>query len=391
MQIKRFEGKDMREALGLVREEFGPEALVLSTRTLKKNHGYFGGFSRSIIEITAAVDRDVRRSTGAPEPTPTPMNTAVRTKPDASWNELRLTQALIHPLEAEIQQLRDTLERVSLEYDASATRDLREEVAALRRVALDLGASRRDHENPSSPGEASLERVGLAARHRQILAASGSGQRVDLLARMLDDALSPPRPENDLVTLYVGPAGVGKTTTLAKVASRTESDRKDLAIVSTDVHRLAAEAPLKAWAESKGIPFETATSPTSVAASISRLGRRPVLVDTAGCSGNDDERIRALAGLRDALGDRARVCLVLPATRKESDLREDFARFGALEPDALAITRVDESRDLGNVANLLLDGGCPPLHWITTGQRVPDDLDVADPYDLAIRILGDAA
>jgi len=389
MHIKRFEGKDMSEALRLVREELGPDALVLSTRTHKKGRGYFGGFSRSIVEVTAAIDRDVRATPAGLAPTQRPDEG--RTKPDASWDELRLTQALIHPLEAEIQQLRSSLDRITLDHDASATRDLRDEVAALRRVALDLGASRHTNEEKESPSEASLRKLGLAERHRHVLAASHPDQQVELLARMLDRALSPPRPESDLITLYVGPAGVGKTTTLAKVAGRTESDRMDLAVVSTDVHRLAAEAPLKAWAESKGIPFETAASPTSIAAAVSKLGRRPILVDTAGRSRNDARGIRELAELRDALGDRARACLVLPATRKESDLREDIERFGAISPEAMAITRLDESSELGNVANLLLDGVCPPLHWITNGQRVPTDLDVADPRDLAHRILGDAA
>jgi len=389
MHIKRFEGKDMSEALRLVREELGPDALVLSTRTHKRGRGYFGGFSRSIVQVTAAIDRDVRTTPAGIEPTKRPQEG--RTKPDPSWNELRLTQALIHPLEAEIQNLRSSLDRITLDHDTSATRDLRDEVAALRRVALDLGASQRGHEGKESPGAASLRRLGLAERHRHVLAASHPDQQVELLARLLDKALSPPRPENDLITLYVGPAGVGKTTTLAKVAGRTESDRMDLAVVSTDVHRLAAEAPLKAWAESKGIPFETAASPTSIAAAVSRLGRRPILVDTAGRSRNDSRGIQELAELRDALGDRARACLVLPATRKESDLREDIERFDAISPEAMAITRIDESSELGNVANLLLDGVCPPLHWITNGQRVPTDLGVADPYDLAHRILGDAA
>lgn len=390
MHIKRFEGSDMRDVLRRVREELGPDALVLSTRNLRRRGRLFGAFGRSVVEVTAAVDREARKAAQPQGAEERAQAASANAGPDASWNELRITRALVSPLEAEIQELREAIERLHHSPEASATSRLTEELDALRRVALDLRSARA----PQGPrGEAPFRRAGLDGRHASRLAAAveDGSQAVPALARLLDEKLRPPRPDEDAVTLYVGPTGVGKTTTLAKVAGWTRDSRDDLAVFSTDVHRVAADAPLRAWSRNNGIDFETATSPSEFATAIARLGRRPVLVDTAGRNRQDEIGMRELVQLRDALGERARVCLVLPATRKEADLHADVARFGALAPEAMAVTRIDESSDLGNVANLLLDGSCPPLHWLAAGQRVPDDLEVADPHDLAERILGAAA
>lgn len=345
----------MREVLRDVREALGPEALVISTRTVR-DRKLFGRFTRPLVEVTAAVDREPLVAK--------PTEPADDRRPTSDLgNELRLAKALVNPLEAEIQRLRRSVDQLSARPEPSI--DLAEELRALRRVAREIASSA----DPKLSARESVE--GLAGR--------------------LDAALRPPRPDDDSVMMYVGPPGAGKTTTLAKIAACTESTRGDLVVLSTDCNRLGADASLRAFAKQLDVPFETVVSPRRLAEVIAKRGRRPVLVDTAGRSRRDDSALPELRALRDALGERARVCLVLPANGRESDLRSDVARYEVLKPDAMVLTKVDESDELDDVAKLLLDGGCPPLQWIATGQRVPDDLVVADPRDLAERILGASA
>jgi len=352
MHLKRFEGASMREVLREVRETLGPDALVVSTRTVRRHRSLFGRLGGSVIEVTAAVDR-----------APGVESVAEQHQPEASWNDLRMTRALVSPLEAEIRALRSAVERLSARSEPAV--DLTRDLQALREVARE-------------------RKAGCGPRPAR-------GEPVDALAARLDAALRPPRPDENAAILYVGPPGAGKTTTLAKVAARTESFRDDLAVVTTDCHRLGADASLRAFAKQLGVPFEAAVSPGQLAQAVAKRGRRPMLIDTAGRSRRDTTALTELRMLRDALGARARVCLVLPANGREIDLRADVARYRELEPDALVLTKVDESVGLDDAASLLLGGDCPPLHWIATGQRVPEDLFVADPRDLAERILGAAA
>lgn len=132
-------------------------------------------------------------------------------------------------------------------------------------------------------------------------------------------------------------------------------------------------------------------SAPDLSASLGRLGRRPVMVDTAGHSRAESDAVADLLQLREALGSRARVHLVLSATTKEADLRAEIDRYRPLAPEAVVVTKTDESGDLANVVNVLLDESSLPLAWIGIGQRVPEDLEVPDPERLAERVMGAAA
>jgi len=386
----------MRDVLREVREELGPDALVVSTRTHRRDRRWFGKLSQPVIEVTAAVDRDLRRAEAAPDAAP-------RVVPDPSWNELRLTRALVSPLESEIRSLRATVERLAVREAPGAQEDLTQEVQRLRRLTEDFVAG-----SGQEPGRAPLSgdpytAAGLDPRHAVHLSealrsgplsepgGAPSHAAVRVLAARLEALLQPPRPASDTAVLYVGPPGAGKTTTLAKRAGRDAAMHEDLVVLSTDMHRLGASGILRAYAKQLDVPFRTSTSASGLEKALSRIGKRPILVDTPGRSRNDPEALAELQAFRDALGSRGRVCLVLPATMKEGDLRRQVDRYRVLEPDAMVLTKIDESDDCGNVANLLLDEGCPPLTWIADGQRVPGDLHVADPDDLALRILGVAA
>ncbi len=404
MHVKRFEAATLPEALAQVREALGPDALVLSTRQVRRQGGLFGRFGRGVVEVTAAVDRDVRRAAVAPAPAAGASGPAAappaapRVAPDASWRELRWTRALIEPLEAEVSALRRAVEQLGVAPGPAVpapAAPLAAEIAELRRVARAF--ARPEPGASESPWTRRLVAAGIAREHAEPLVAearlrASEGEceeraLVQSLAARLDSRLAPPREDDPPRTLFVGPTGAGKTTSLAKVAAR-EPGAVGPALVSADAHRVGGDAALRAYAEGLELPFSVAVSEQALVEAAKRSGGRRLLVDTAGRSPRDAAALGELRRLRGALGRSVRVNLVVSATTKESDLARSVAWFRPLEPDGLVVTRLDESGDLGNLANLLLDGDAPPLTWLGAGQRVPDDLLVPDPHQLACRVLG---
>ncbi len=423
MHIKQFEAPTMVEAVRRVKEELGPDALILRTRTVRRSHGLFGLFASTQAVVTAAAERGVETSNGRERP-PGPDRRGdaartgeaayapasagdvgdvagrTRTAPDRSYLELQTARGLITALEGEVRSLRESIERMRAP-SADSEAAFRE-LAQLRAIAGEL-ASRRDG-LPDDPIEARLIArllaAGIATRHALRLVHEAVASDHDHpdealeagLARAFDPRLAVPRPDRDAhsIELFVGPTGVGKTTTLAKLAARAEHEEGGVSLVTTDTFRIGAEAQLRTYAELIGIPFDVAASPADLASRVRQQAGRRTLIDSAG-RGRDDGAIAELARYRAALGPRARVHLVLSATTKDEELRSELVRYRPLAPDSLVVTKLDECDTLGNVANLLLDQVSPPLAWTTHGQCVPEDLELPRPEALARTLVRSAA
>ncbi len=375
MHIKSYTAPTLAAALKLARDELGPDALVLGTRQVRRDGGVFGLLGRAQVEVTAAVDRD-RRALPEGEPA---------ARPDASWKALSITRSLLDPIEVELRELRRAVDGLA---DPGGTAALARDVSDLRRAVFRLVEER---ESGAASAAAALE--GVAPRHAAPLAAlaarrPGTHALRDALAARLDERLLVPRDDAPPgVSLFVGAAGVGKTTTVAKLAAR---DPDGVALVTTDVHRVGAIEALRAFSERHGIPFSSAATPAQLGRFLEATPGRRVLVDTAGRSRGDRAAFAELARARGIAGRRGDVQLVVSATTQEGDLRDEVARFADLEPAALVVTKVDDTRSLAGLANLLLDEVAPPLAWLGVGQRVPDDLALAEPVSLADRVLGAA-
>jgi flagellar biosynthesis GTPase FlhF len=192
---------------------------------------------------------------------------------------------------------------------------------------------------------------------------------------------------------FIGPTGVGKTTTLAKVAAQLKLHRGlSVGIVAADTYRIAAVDQLRTYAEILGLPMEVASSPREAAEACARLGDcDAILIDTAGRSQNDCMKLSELRAFL-AAAEPDETHLVLSATVGARTLAREAEAFGALGVDRLALTKLDEAAAFGTLVSLVASFG-KPLSFLTHGQEVPDHIEEARGGRLAALLVaaGDGA
>jgi flagellar biosynthesis protein FlhF len=187
--------------------------------------------------------------------------------------------------------------------------------------------------------------------------------------------------------VFVGPPGVGKTTTIAKIAAQARAAHgRTMALVAADAFRAGAIEQLRSYAAIVQSPFRIARSPAELDQALS-AARHTALVDTAGRSPKDD----ALTGIVEVLERRrgVRTHLVLAADTSPSSASRIFERYAPLKPSRVVITKLDESDSVMPLLSVVRDRGLP-VSYLAFGQKVPDDLWRATPAVLAATLLGDA-
>lgn len=199
--------------------------------------------------------------------------------------------------------------------------------------------------------------------------------------------LSENRPH---VAFFVGPTGVGKTTTIAKIASEFKvRKRQKVSLITSDNYRIAAVKQLKVYADILKVPLSIVMTPEDVMPAIENYADSDlILVDTTGFSHRNDEQRENLKGLIDAVTPETskQVFLVLSATTKYADLKEIIEAYKGITDFDLIFTKLDETRSYGNILNSKLYSG-KNLSYVTTGQSVPDDIEEIDMQKLTMRLL----
>ena len=189
------------------------------------------------------------------------------------------------------------------------------------------------------------------------------------------------------IAALLGTTGVGKTTTLAKVAAKFVLEQKtDVALITADTYRISAVEQLKTYSDILELPLEIVYNPTELASAIERHRDKDlILIDTAGRSQHNDYQMRELEEFL-RVNPRIEKHLVISATTKFTDAKHIMSKFAKVEPDRIIFTKVDETASLGMIINLLRDKKFS-LSYITTGQSVPDDIDPANSDVLANLLL----
>lgn len=336
MKMRKFTGATMKDVVTRVKREMGPDAMIIATRTVKK--GLFG----AEVEVTAALDvTDVSEALslarGEPvrPPEPPPQVQPEPVEPKKSKQELQ-------PIVSELRALRDELRPF---YGAVHPSDVKSEVDALRTLVQ----------------QASMLRDRFGMPDRTALARIAKKHRISARSRRR-------------VTALVGPTGVGKTTTVAKLAARRALlQGKRVALVTLDTYRVGGEEQIQRFADLIGCPLFTVRDPAQLADTVAALaGFDYIYIDTAGRSWQAEKDIRATI---DALltVPEIEIHLALAADTRPSQVDRWYDRFGGDHLARLLFTKVDEAEWLTELVEAPARLGCP-CSYLTTGQRVPEDL-----------------
>lgn len=344
MRVKRYLVNTMPEAVEAIRRDLGPDAVIVSTRKVRQDSPW-GWLLPKKIEVTAAVD------------TPPPASAA----PDPSREYQKLQE--------EVLQLKNMI----------STRLLGE---GIQQLPATLARWKNILEQLEVNQEIIDEVLQKVASH------TGLEQEVDprAVVNELADVLSFPADSCQLsgqVATFLGPTGVGKTTTLAKLAARMLIwEKKRVALVTTDTYRIGATEQLKTYGEILGVPVEVVMTPRELRQALDRhRDKDAVLIDTPGRSPrNPIYRQELLSYLASA--QPSDTFLVLSCTTKNRDLLRIAESYQEFKVNKLIFTKLDETSSLGPILNVIRATGLP-VAYLSNGQNVPDDLVAASPLELA--------
>jgi len=376
MKMKRYFATDSRQALRELREDQGPDAVILSNRRVE------GG-----VEIIAALDYEdamVSTSLGNPESLPdvavttaNPVNKntnnqqfsdALLSNIDDGTGQSSTEDVALTKIQDELKGLRNIMEAPLMQFAWGETGRVQPLYASLLKQLMTLGLS-------SKLSQQIAKRMANQGLHKHSWLES-----LKLLARLVpinnEDVLA----DGGIVSL-IGPTGVGKTTTIAKMAARfaLKHGRRGVTLITTDNYRIGAHEQLRTYGRILGVPVHVATDATELKnllketqAATSPDEYRLTLIDTAGVCQKDIRLSEQLTTL-DVVDMDIKNYLVLSATGQMNLQDEVIRAFSKANLDGCVLTKIDEASSLGEVMSVLIQHKLP-LHFVCDGQKVPDDL-----------------
>ena len=449
--IKTFRAETMNEALHLVRQELGPDAFILHTRQIPIKSLFPWQKERFETEIVALAGEETpssktqqskpfqsipsysKRQQIASEASlrqrsnqPPVSNSRSRFSGENSMPTSRVTENRIHTPTSAAEPLapgQPTLERSISEVptsEAPKTEEAKTESARLERLVnerLDalqnmveqLTQQVQSSTSPNMPPELfdvytelidsdiedDLARELITRlRHRCSQEDLEHPERIRAyLLGMVESQINSREaikvtPGQQKVVALVGPTGVGKTTTIAKLAANFRlRDNIRMGLITVDTYRIAAVEQLRTYADIIDLPMKVVTTPREMKQAVEELSQMDlILIDTAGRSPQDDLRIQELKNyLSEIVVDE--VHLVLSATTGYRHLKKTVEKFSAVKPTSVIFTKLDEAPGLGSLVNVCGKLG-QSLSYLTTGQNVPNDIEPAEPTRTANLVLG---
>ena len=405
MKLKTFTGETSQEALNKVKAEFGDDALIVSTKEIKRKTLTSAG----LYEVVVAVEEDKIK------PQSTPQSTPPKNRPQKSSTEedviFKLSQAA-----KEIEKVSSSSSSPSMldkknekvyASDSVELKEIKKELAQvtdklklMQSAMWDISSDKRDVVIPPEFSEiyAIAKRSGMDKTHLDNIMrltlnhmppkmrnSSITVKRYfnTLLKKMIPIRMERPLTNNGKkIMMFVGPTGVGKTTTVAKLAARFafKTERKyKVGIITLDTYRIGAVEQLMTYAKMMRLSIETVIDPNDFLSALNSLKHNDyILIDTVGSSQHDKEKIDKIYAFLKAVDDYTQidVNLVLSATTKYEDLRDIYENFSMLPIDTLVFTKLDETNSYGNIFSLVYKEN-RPISYFSVGQEVPDDLEVA--------------
>ncbi|HOA80259.1 MAG TPA: flagellar biosynthesis protein FlhF [Defluviitaleaceae bacterium] len=378
MKIKKYEAKTEQEAIEKVKEDLGKDALILNIKKISPK-GIFKLFKKPSVEVLAALDDQFNKITDSPK--------------NQNNNIISEQKEIIKCLESKLDYMEDLLTKVmdkvssveqvksyddkgndkkynssvlQLLYDNLINNEILPELAEF--ILKDLDDN--DDLNPENVNEL------ISVVYNRI---------IDLIGEPAPIKADSSQPK---IIFFIGPTGVGKTTTIAKITAHfCLTERKKVGLVTADTYRIAAVEQLKTYAEILNIPVEVIYNSDELPETLNKMKDYDlILIDTAGRSHKNIEQFKELDYLLSTV-DEKQIFLVLSATTKHKDMMSILNQYSSISDYNIIFTKVDETISLGTILNVkyLTE---KPLSYISFGQNVPDDIELISPKKMTKALLG---
>ena len=382
MRVKKYQAEDMQQAVLKVKSDLGSDAIILHTRRFKKG-GFFGFFAKEMVEVLATKENKLKDEITDDK------KTKVKSSPQKSKPEQNLKQK---------QKLQEK----------SNDSEVKTELKEMKNLVNDMiGEMKEDRKHFQSANNAKFQKfvndiwsLGVTNSTATDLAdkvvKSVNEQEGNDIKEILKNEFRKKLNKVEAIKLnedraktiaFVGPTGVGKTTTLAKLAARFALFKdKKVALVTADTYRIAAAKQIENYSEIMGLPLKVTYTPQELVDAIDSYSDYDlILVDTAGRSRNNQLHMSELKGFINQT-PIDEIYLVLSATTKVADLVKIIDSYNQIKLDKLIVTKVDETDSLGVLFEVAKRTD-KPISYITTGQDVPEDIKLPNPEELIEKIV----
>ncbi len=426
MVIKKFQGKTESEATEAAKKELGPNVVVMNVRTVKRG-GFFSFLRSPLIEVTVGLEEESPKEAARvmePDPGILNFNTAISEAAQAVTETLKEHDSLDLRVE-DSTPVRTGISRVSQVrtsaqvQDKSAIEDRLDDIRNLIEENLAKNDSDKPEANTALEEEKESETVMfLKLLYNTMIENEIDEKYVNQFVEDLEKMSNPNVPmdymlsnvyqkmvlkfgnpatiaeakEKPKVLFFIGPTGVGKTTTIAKLASKLcMEEHKKVVLLTADTYRIAAAEQLRTYASILDVPFRVIYSIEEIQNAIQSFRSSDyILVDTAGHSHNNEQQRETMAELLHSVDEicEKETYLVVSATTKYRDLLSIADTYTKMTNYRLIFTKLDETSALGNLLNLRLHTGAE-MSYVTYGQNVPDDISVFQPQKTVKQLLSD--
>lgn len=410
MIIKKFTGKTEAEATEAAKKELGSNLVIMNVREVKKK-GLFAFLLPKKIEVTAALEEEA--------PARTQYGSILRTAAD---KEIRTEQQNLSAknstenIEKKLDSLQTLLEsqlnnRQSEKEESTKTQDV-PDAEGKEDKPQDMAAAEKKEEEKNPEQDKFIRLLYNKMLDNEmdekyvnsILEDASKTKKADLpfdylLANIYQKMVLKfgksegitPSQEGPRIVLFIGPTGVGKTTTIAKLAGRyCVEEKKKVALLTADTYRIAAAEQLRTYANILETPFRIIYTPEELQAAVEDYWDCDyIFIDTAGRSHQNTDQLEKMKEMVAALKkpENYQVFLVLSATTKYRDLQKIADCYGKIADFELIFTKLDETEAVGNLLNMKLYTDAP-IAYVTCGQNVPDDMEAFNPQKTVKQILG---
>ncbi|MET3682153.1 flagellar biosynthesis protein FlhF [Alkalibacillus flavidus] len=381
MKVKKYTAPTMPEAMKTVRKELGDSAVILNSKE-KRTKGFLGLFKKKNIEVVAAVD-------------PTPV------KPSTQEGDIKEPNLNFKLNKQSSLNLHQPQQQSSVTTD----QDLLKEIRELRESLMQSSSSTTSYPAPLEAVAKQLHEEGVAETHVHQLMEPAmseyytSDKQADeadyweivkrQITEDMQEAIEYEQKQSVKKVFLFGPTGVGKTTTLAKLAADASINRGlDVALITLDTYRIAAVEQLKTYAKILDLPVEVAYNQDDFVKAKEQFADKDlILIDTAGRNFRHDQYIDEVKQFVQ-FEDDDELFVVLSLTAKEQDIDDIYTRFHDLYISQVIFTKLDETKHFGSILNLWRKHQFK-IAYLTNGQDVPDDIERPSAQQMTDLIVGD--